>query len=111
DRATRPDRLRRLLSGDLDNIVLMAMRKEPPRRYASALQLTEDIDRYLKREPVVAHKDSAGYRTLRFVQRHRAGTAAAFLIALTLFGGIVATLRQARIARVERARAERRFND
>ena len=106
-----PERLRRRLAGDLDTIVLMAMRKEPQRRYASAEQLSEDIRRHLEGRPVVARKDTLGYRAERFVARNRAGVAAAALVVLALLGGIAATAWQARAARAERARAERALGD
>src|SRR5690242_17996856 len=90
------------LSGDLDNIVLMAMRKEPERRYASVEQFSEDIRRDLEGLPVVAHKDTFSYRTAKFVRRHKAGAVAAALVVLTLVAGIAATAWQARTARRER---------
>ncbi len=106
-----PDKLRRRLNGDLDNIVLKAMRKEPQRRYASVEQFSEDIRRHLEHLPVTARKDTLAYLTTKFVARHRTGVAATILLILALIGGFAATLREARIARAERARAERRFND
>lgn len=69
-RATSAKRLKRSLSGDLDNIVLMAMRKEPDRRYASALEMAGDIQRYLDSMPVIARSDTLSYRTAKFVRRH-----------------------------------------
>ncbi len=111
-------KLRRRLRGDLDNIVLMALRKEPERRYASAEQFAEDIRRNQENIPVVAHQDSAWYRTTKFVDRHRAIVAASAAIVILLVVGLAATLYEARvarqqasIAREQRARAERRFND
>jgi non-specific serine/threonine protein kinase/serine/threonine-protein kinase len=106
-----PEKLSKRLSGDLDKIVLMALRKEPQRRYTSVEQFAEDIRRHLENLPVVARKDTAGYRASKFVSRHKAGVAAAVVVALTLLVGMAVTLREARIAREERARAERRFND
>jgi len=106
-----PEKLRRRLSGDLDNIVLMALRKEPQRRYASAEQLSEDIRRHLEGLPVVARPNTLGYVTRKFVRRHRAGVAAAALVALALVAGTFATAWQARAAQAQKARAERRFND
>src|SRR5689334_4869626 len=106
-----PGKLKRRLRGDLDNIVLKALRKEPTRRYASAEQLAEDIRRHLQGLPVTATPDSVPYRASKFVRRHKAGAAAAALVALAIIGGVVTTLREARIAVRERARAERRFND
>jgi eukaryotic-like serine/threonine-protein kinase len=83
-RNTSPKRLRRTLSGDLDNIVLMAMRKEPERRYASSQQMSSDIQRYLDGMPVIARRDTLSYRTTKFVTRHwlpvAAGVSAALLV-------------------------------
>ena len=83
-RNTGTGRLRRILSGDLDNIVLMAMRKEPDRRYASAQQLSSDIQRHLDGMPVIARRDTLSYRTGKFVTRHwlpvAAGVSAAILV-------------------------------
>jgi eukaryotic-like serine/threonine-protein kinase len=113
-----PAKLRKRLRGDLDNIVLMALRKEPERRYASAEQLAEDIRRNQENIPVLAHQDSAWYRTTKFISRHRAIVAASAAIVILLVAGLAATLYEARvareqagIAREQRARAERRFND
>jgi serine/threonine protein kinase len=96
--------LRRRLRGDLDNIVLKALRKEPERRYASVEALAEDVRRHLEQLPVRARPDTPGYRAAKFARRHRLGLAAAALIAASLLGGLLATARQARIA-------ERRFQD
>ncbi len=106
-----PERLRRRLSGDLDNIVLMALRQDPSRRYASVEQLSDDIRRHLERLPVIARPDTFGYRSSKFIRRHKAGAVAVSLVALTLIGGVASTLREARIARAQRERAEHRFND
>lgn len=103
-REGQPEKLRRKLSGDIDNIVLMAMRKEPQRRYASVDQLSNDILRHLEGRPVIARKDTFVYRSTKFIKRHKAGALAVLLILISLAGGITATLKQ-------RARAERRFND
>ena len=104
-------KLRKHLHGDLDNIVLMAMRKEPQRRYATAEQLAEDIQRHLNGRPVRARQDTFTYRAGKFVRRQKVAVTAAALIAVTLLVGIIATAWQARVARAERARAERRFNE
>ncbi len=113
-RDTQPDKLRRSLSGDLDNIILMALRKEPQRRYESAAQLSTDIQRHLDGLPVIARKDTFQYRSQKFINRHRAGVAAASLILLTLVTALVITFWQSRIAarqrdkaRVEAAKAAR----
>jgi serine/threonine protein kinase len=109
-RDSEPHRLRRELEGDLDNIVLKAMRKEPQRRYASVEQFSEDIKRYFKGLPVIARRDTLSYRTSKFIARHKAGVAAAALLIIALLGGAVTTLWQAHVARQERDKAERRFN-
>jgi len=113
-----PAKLQRRLAGDLDNIVLKSMRKEPHQRYASVEQLAEDIRRHLEGLPVTAVKGSFAYRADKFIRRNQMGIVAGVLLAITLLGGIAATIRQARIARKqaeiagrERARAEKRFND
>jgi eukaryotic-like serine/threonine-protein kinase len=106
-----PEKLRRRLAGDLDNIVLMALRKEPQRRYASVELFSEDIRRHLEGLPVVARTDTFVYRSGKFVRRHTAGVAAAALVVLSLAIGLVFALREAKIAQMQRARAEHRFND
>ncbi|HET9804673.1 MAG TPA: serine/threonine-protein kinase [Candidatus Acidoferrum sp.] len=104
-------RLQKRLAGDLDNIVLQALRKEPQRRYASVEQLAEDLRRHLEGRPVSARQDSWSYRTGKFVQRHKIGVAATVLVALTLVLGVVVTAREAKIAEQNRLRAEKRFQD
>jgi eukaryotic-like serine/threonine-protein kinase len=99
-------RLRRTLAGDLDRIVLKAMRKEPARRYASVEQFGEDIRRFLDGLPVLAQGDTLGYRASKFARRHRAGMAAVALIVVTLAGGVATTSWQARRAATERDRAQ-----
>jgi serine/threonine protein kinase len=110
-RATIPEKLRRQLSGDLDTIVLKALRKEPQRRYASVELLSEDLRRHQEGLPVTAHRDTWSYRAGKFVRRHKAGVAAAALVMASLIAGVVATSWQARVARHERAKAEQQFND
>jgi len=88
-------RLRRLLRGDLDRIVLKTLRKEPERRYGSAARLVEDLERHLEGRPVEARADSAGYRLHKYVTRNRVGVGAALIVALSLVGGTVAALTQA----------------
>jgi len=105
------EKLRRRLTGDLDNIVLMALRKEPQRRYASVEQFSEDIRRHLEGMPVVARTDTFAYRSSKFVKRHAAGVTAGVLVVVSLAVGLAFALREARIAKVQRARAEQRFND
>jgi serine/threonine protein kinase/Tfp pilus assembly protein PilF len=106
-RNTSAERLRRRLRGDLDNIVLMALRKEANRRYTSAEQLGVEIERYLQGQPVIAHRDTRRYRLKKFVRRHQVETVAAVLVLLSLLGGLGGALMQAEQTRRERDRAER----
>src|SRR5215831_715903 len=76
--------LTKALRGDLDNIVLMALRKQPERRYSSAAQLSDDIRRYLEGLPIIARKDTFNYRAGKFIKRHRVGTAFAVVALLGL---------------------------
>ena len=106
-----PERLAKRLRGDLDNIVLMALRKEPQRRYASVEQFAGDIRRHLENLPVTATGDSLSYRTTKFIARHKTGVAAAIALFAVVLGGISATLYEAHRARLNELRAEKRFND
>ena len=101
----------KLLRGDLDNIVLKALRKEPGRRYVSIAEFSEDIRRHLANLTVTARPDTRSYRTRKFVVRHRTGVAAVGFIAIALVAGVVATSWQARVALAERARAQLEFDD
>ncbi len=92
------------LRGDLDNIVLMAIRKEPERRYASVAFFAEDIRRHLEGRPVIARKDTLRYRSAKFVARNKFGVAAAGVVLATLLGGIVTTQWEAERAEQQRAR-------
>jgi len=83
-RDTNVDGLRRRLSGDLDTIVLMALRKEPSRRYASASALAEDIQRHLDNRPVNARPDTLRYRLRKFAQRNTGGVVGAAAVVLAL---------------------------
>ena len=91
-------RMRRALKGDLDNVLLMALRKEPERRYPSVDQFAEDLRHYLDGMPVRARGDSLRYRAVKFMSRHRYAVTAASLGGLALVAGIVTTTWQARIA-------------
>jgi len=107
-RGTHPERLARKLRGDLDRIVLCALRKEPGRRYASADAFADDVERYLAGKTVAARGDSLGYRARKFVWRHRLSVATAGVFVL-LLGGYAATVTvQARrvSAALEQARLE-----
>jgi len=105
-RQTNPQGLARQLAGDLDTIVMKAIEPEPGRRYASAQQLADDIDRHLTGLPVLARPDTFRYRAAKFVRRHRASVAALVLVIIALAGGLVGTLWQARVAAGERDRAQ-----
>jgi tetratricopeptide (TPR) repeat protein len=104
---TDPRKLRRQLSGDLDNIVLKAMAKEPERRYGSVEQLSDDIKRHLAGEPVSAAPPSRAYRIRKFARKHRAGLEAAAAFAALLVAGVVAQTFELRRTRIERDRANR----
>lgn len=101
-RSTSVSRWRKELRGDLDNIVLMAMRKEPERRYASVEQFAADIDRHLHGLPVIARRDTWLYRAGKFVHRHAiaVGLSAALAASLAVFS--VTTSLQAK--RIEKER-------
>ncbi len=80
-RSEAPRTLRRKLAGDLDNIVLKALSREPERRYPSVAELAEDISRFLDGMPVRARPDEWSYRAARFVSRHRVGVGAGLAVA------------------------------
>ncbi|HTB15883.1 MAG TPA: serine/threonine-protein kinase [Bryobacteraceae bacterium] len=82
-------RLKKKLSGDLDIIILKALRKEPPKRYLSVEQFSEDVRRYLDGRPVTARIDSRGYRWRKFVRRNIAGVAAAIALVGILLGSTI----------------------
>jgi len=98
------------LRGDLDNIILKALRKEPARRYTSVEQFAGDIKRHLDGLPVLARPDTFSYRFEKFVARNRVSVVAAVLVFISLIGGIAATGWQAVRAERERKLAEKRFN-
>lgn len=104
-------KLRRRLRGDLDNIVLKALRKEPQRRYTSVEQFAEDMRRHLDGLPVTARKGSWNYHATKFIQRHRAAMAVTAIMGMMLIAGVILIVQQARIARANGQRAEKRFND
>jgi len=112
-RTTSPTRLERDLRGDLDNIVLMAMRKDATRRYGSAEQLAADLARHFAGQPVTATRDTWTYRTRKFVRRHSVSVSAAALgVALLATFSVITLIQAQRIARerdiaaTERTRAE-----
>lgn len=104
-------KLRERLRGDLDEIVMMALRKEPQRRYASVQHLADDIHRHLQGMPVRAHRDSLGYRTRKFVRRHTAAVLSGAAVALALLTSSIVTWTFYHQAARQRERAELRFSD
>jgi tetratricopeptide (TPR) repeat protein len=108
-RGTGAHRLRRILRGDLDNIVIMAMRKEPERRYGSAQQMAGDIQRYLEGKPVIARRDTMTYRTAKFVRRHWLPVAASVSVVFLILAFATMTYEQSLRIAAERDRvAEQR---
>ncbi|MGH9845142.1 MAG: protein kinase domain-containing protein [Blastocatellia bacterium] len=104
--AVESEKLRRQLAGDLDNIVMMALRKEPARRYASVEQMSRDIQRHLEGLPVTASPATWSYRGRKFVRRNKGVVVAAALITLLLLIAGIAVAWQARIARRQRDQAQ-----
>jgi eukaryotic-like serine/threonine-protein kinase len=112
-RASTPDRLRRVLRGDLDTIVAKALKKDPQERYPSVTALADDLRRFLNHEPIRARPDSLSYRGAKFVRRHRLPVALALLAAAAAVAGMAGTISQARratrqaaLAGAQAARAE-----
>jgi tetratricopeptide (TPR) repeat protein/tRNA A-37 threonylcarbamoyl transferase component Bud32 len=95
----------RQLAGDLDTIVLKALAREPERRYGGAAALAADLERHLDGRPVLARPDRVGYRVAKFVARHRVVVGAASLAVLALVAGTGVSIWQARLARIEAAKA------
>ena len=108
-RRTSPAKLQRLLAGDLELIVLQALHKEPERRYATAEQFAEDIDRFLQLRPVRAHRDSRFYRAGKFIRRHPVATALGLFMATALTAGLIGSAIGLSRAHRERDRAETSF--
>lgn len=99
--------LARNLRGDVDRIVMTALRKEPRQRYASGTALADDIERYLGGHPVQARGASAGYRLQKFVQRNKAATAALVVVLATLVVSLAVVLDRAAEAERQRDTAQR----
>jgi serine/threonine protein kinase len=106
-RTTADRRRQKLLAGDLDSIVLKALRSEPDRRYRSAQLLADDLGHYLRGEPVSARSDTLSYRVGKVIRRNKVAVAAAALAVATLIAATIVSLEQARAARLERDRAVR----
>jgi len=110
-RGSEPKQLASVLRGDLDCITMKALEKDRSRRYGTPSELAADVRRYLNQEPVVARPASGAYRSGKFIKRHRLALAVTAVFALVVLAGVVAIVREARVARTQQARAERRFND
>jgi serine/threonine protein kinase/tetratricopeptide (TPR) repeat protein len=106
NRNTDPGTLRRALRGDLDAITMKALEKDRRRRYGSPSDLSADLQRHLRHEPVLARTPSAAYRVSRYVRRHRLGVGVAAGLALLLIGFSLSTALQARRIQREAAAAE-----
>ncbi len=100
----RSERLKRKLTGDIDNIILKALNKEPERRYQSAEQLSEDLRRHLEGLPVLARQLTIWYRSRKFIRRHKSAVLVTAVAVIALIAGLLEINRQ-------RLRAEKRFND
>jgi serine/threonine protein kinase len=101
-RATTPDKLRRLLRGDLDTIVAKALKKEPTERYSSVTSLADDLRRYLRSEPISARPDTLAYRAGKFARRNRIAVASAAMAIAATIAGVAGTLVQTRRAQEQR---------
>jgi serine/threonine protein kinase len=101
-RGTTPEKLRRQLRGDLDTILRKAQKKAPEERYGSMVAFADDLQRYLKREPISARPDSFTYRASKFIRRNKLGVALTALAVIASLAAIIAVQREAR-------RAEYRF--
>ncbi|HEX8816038.1 MAG TPA: serine/threonine-protein kinase [Terriglobales bacterium] len=99
------------LSADLDSMVLKALRNDPRDRYGSVEQLSDDIRRHLEGLPVRARKGTLSYRVSKYVFRHKIAVASAAVVFVVLIAGMIVTLREARIAKANALRAERRLHD
>lgn len=109
--ARAPQHAVRQLRGDLDTIVVKALRHEQLRRYQTVHALAADLERYLDNRPILARPDSWSYRARKFAVRRWLSLAAVVVVVASLGGGMVAAARSARVAALERTRAEQRFED
>ncbi len=99
---TSEARVRKMLNGDIDAIVMMALRKEPDRRYQSVQDFSDDIGHYLANHPVTARKGEARYRAGKFIRRHRSASIAFVIVVLAVIGGVGGVMWQAKQAQHER---------
>jgi serine/threonine protein kinase len=109
-RASSPDKLRRLLQGDLETIVGKALKKNPQERYSSVTAMADDLSRYLKNKPISARPDTLTYRATKFVRRNRIAVVLAALVVLSVAAGVIGTSLQARNARRQRDVALRQLD-
>jgi tetratricopeptide (TPR) repeat protein len=107
---TRPSQVQRKIDGDLDNILLMALRKEPQRRYGSVEQFANDLRNYLAGMPVHARGNSLGYRSGKFLRRRKVEVAAGFVALCALVGVLGVAVREAHIAEQQRRVAQQHFD-
>ena len=107
NRPTTSERLYRQLRGDPDTIVAKALKKIPSERYPSVIPLAEDLDRYLRHEPISSRPDTVAYRAAKFVRRNRVAVALSTLALVALIGGITGVIIQGRAARRDRDAALR----
>jgi len=110
NRGTVPEKLSRHLRGDLDTIVLKALKKDARERYSSVTALAEDLHHYLRSEPISARPDTVAYRVSKFVWRHRTAVAFSALAIAATLAGVAGTLVQAHSARVQRDFALRQLS-
>ncbi len=110
-RAATTDKLKRLLRGDLDNIIAKALKKNPTERYTSVNMFADDLRKYLEHEPVTARPDSFGYRAGKFVRRHRGGVAVGLLTIVAIGAGVVGTITQTLRANDEALKAARQRDE
>ena len=97
------------LKGDLDNIILKALQKDPGQRYFSVEQFTDDIGRYLNGLPVTARRATYGYQFTKFIERNRIATVFACIALIAILSGSSIAVWQAVVASRERTRAENRL--
>lgn len=102
-----PQQLRRQLRGDLDAIILKALRKQPEQRYASVADFSADIQRHLERQPVLARRGGWRYRAGRFLRRHAVASASVVLAVAALATGMVVAMHQRDLARMEADKSAR----
>jgi eukaryotic-like serine/threonine-protein kinase len=111
---TRPSAMatqeRRNIDSDLDHVLLMALRKEPAKRYGSVEQFANDLRSYLNGHAVLARRGSLAYRARKIIRRYQWPIAAAAVIAISLVTALVVSIRETRIANEQRATAQRHFN-